>query len=544
MKRCANCHTPCEAGEIFCAHCGAALQRAGGMVEEEAQSTPSAFEGASPGGEGRPAPIARPRRRTLRRGLAVGLAVCLLAAGAAGAAALLRAPGGTLRAGQFLLRGARMGTGGGAERFYYDGALLAGEEAGLVSSTVFLDGKSCMVIDEEGALRGVLNAEGLNELTLAGEGLNGTARAADGSAMYYTTRSGELWRQSLPTGEARLLLEGVDFSGSLVLSPSGDTAAYEDGEENWYLVEKSGRSEALPLETGAKVIAVSDGGKYVYYSHAVDGGSHYSYQYDSYLSYIQNSLVFCWDGTGSSLIAPTMANILLSNRTGDQLLLVGEETYLVDEGYNRHFSGYVMPVWTYRGLNDVSGICNSTVTVADCDDLTAALFYAADERELCRVEDGGLTPVAEEVREILCDAGGDTVWYLQGGGIWTVRGGSPRQVWKDAGSYAELKGVSPDGETLLYENREGLWRLRRGGAPEQLSEDCQDAMAYWDGFYYATKDRRMFFCPWEGAAEELEELAGYRSMSFTSGASLPEVELADGSRWFLLPGTDPIPAGG
>lgn len=527
---CAHCHTPCSDGQVFCPHCGAALQAAGGTVEGEV----STFEAGAVENQVETLPgKSAPRHLNLsRRGVLAAGAVCLLAA--AGVAAALLLPHGMegIQTGQMHLISSNT-RNRNTEAFYYDGTLMAGLEEGLTTARSFLDGSSRLVL-EEGYFKGVLTQEGLRELSLPIGNLNTTAYAADGSVLYYATDDGELWRQPLPEGEGERLLEGASFSGSMVLSPSGDALAYEDEEEVWHLVQGT-RQEELPLENGAQVLAVSDGGDYIYYSHAVDGGAHYTYQYDSVLSYMQNSVLFCWDGTSSRLIAPSMANIMVSNRTGDQLLLLGKETYLAEGGDNRHFADYVVPMWMYRGVGDLAGsFTNNQVTVMDCEDLTSVLFYSVAEQRLCRIRDGALVTVAEEATKPLSDATGEKVWYLQDGAIWRVDGGGkPRQIWADAGSYAVLDGVNPEGDILLYENRKGLWLLRQGGSPQWLSEKCRGTIPYWEGFYYWT-DSGLFYCDWEGNQRELEELSGLTGLSYTSG-SLPEVEGSDGKVWFLLP---------
>ena len=534
---CAHCHTPCSDGEVFCPHCGAALQVAGGTGEGEVSTF--AANNVENKAEIPPQPGAPRRLKLGRRGVLAAGAACLLAVVGVAAALLLPREKPGVQAGQMHLISSDT-RNRNVEVFYYDGALLVGPEEGITTVNSFLDGASKLVLDQEGYLKGVLNQEGLTELSLPIGNLHTTAYAADGSVLYYATDDGELWRQPLPEGEGERLLEGASFSGSMVLSPSGDALAYEDEEEVWHLVQGT-RQEDLPLETGAQVLAVSDGGDYIYYSHAVNGGAHYEYQYDSPLSYMENSVLFCWDGTSSRLIAPSMSSIVISNRTGDQLLLLGQETYLVEGAENFHFAGAVLPVWMYRGVSDLAGVfTKDRVTVIDCADFTSMLFYSTEDHRLCQINNGALRTVEEKVTGSLSDATGETVWYLQDGAIWRLEGsGKPRQVWADAGSYAVLNGVSPEGDAVLYENREGLWLLRQGGSPQWISEKCHGTIPYWAGFYY-WKSNQLFFCDWEGNQRELEELSGHTGLSYISG-SLPEVEGSDGSIWFLLPQGEAVP---
>lgn len=534
---CARCHTPCSEGEVFCPHCGAALQVAGGTVEEEV-STFSA--GGVEHNAGTPPRPGVPRRPKLgRRGVLAAGAVCLLAA--VGVAVALRFPQEKpgIQAGRMHLISSDT-LNRNVEVFYYDGALLAGPEEGLTTVNSFLDGMSKLVLDQEGYLKGVLTQEGLTELSLPIGNLHTTAYAADGSVLYYATDDGELWRQPLPEGEGECLLEGARFSGSMVLSPSGDTLVYEDEEEVWHLVQGA-RQEELPLETGAQVLAVSDGGDDIYYSHAVDSEAYYGSLYNGPLSTLENGALFCWDGRSSRLIAPSMSSIVISNRTGDQLLLLGQETYLVEGGENFHFSGLVWPVWMRWRAGDLAGVfTKDRVTVTDCADLTSTLFYSTEDHRLCQIDSGVLTTVAEEVTTPLSDATGNIVWYLQEDTICRVEGnGKPQQVWTEAGTDAALNGVSPEGDVVLYENQEGLWLLRQGGSPQWIDEKCHGTIPYWAGFYY-WKSNQLFFCDWEGNQRELEELSGLTGLSYTSG-SLPEVEGSDGSIWFLLPQGEAVP---
>ena len=538
MKRCATCRTPCREDEVFCAHCGAALLVEGGRVEEELPTSPA------PAAELHPeAPAAvpdTPRRRFFRlsrrkRFLLAG--GCLLLAGCAVALALRSRPAEGFQARPAALLSIWSRASDGSQCFYYDGEPVAGPEDGLIGLTTFLDGRSCLAMDTEGVLAGVVTAGGLVELNRPQGTMTANAPSADGSVFYCALAGGSLWRCPLPSGEPERLVEGCSVD-SLCSSPSGDAVAYSDLSANgWYLLRENGSPETLPLPEEAAVFCVSDGGRYVYYTmaNAVNTNGYLSTAYS-------DSFLYCWDGSASYLVGRTDGRFnALSNRTGDQLLLLGSATtYLVDGTRNWSYSTFLYPFSLLYMRGNTAGLYQwNSVGVLDCADLTQGYFVSlsGSSQALYRLEEGVLTTALEEFDQARLDAAGETLWYIRDDQLWQFRKGRSTLQWEDPGEDVQLEGVSPDGSTVLCRSKTGLWRLTAGGEPEQLSE-VRSAYALWNGFYY--EDGSQFrYAAWDGAPEVVEGLENITSISYTTNSPL-EVELEDGSIWHVIDGKEPI----
>lgn len=524
---CARCGTPCREEEVFCAHCGAALQVEGGRVAEPVTAPPAP---AASQAEGTSAVSARRHRRLSRRGrlllgggCAVALAVMLAAL------ALWNRPSeGGFQARPAALLSIWSRASDGSECFYYDGELVAGPEEGLSSLTAFLDGRSCLAMDREGVLAGVVTADGLVELNRPEGTMTANAPSADGSVFYCALAEGTLWRCPLSGGEPEQLAEGCSVSG-LRSSPSGDAVAYFDVSTNgWYLLRGNGSPEVLPLPEEAMVQTISDGGRYVYYSveTSADTGA---------------ATVCCWDGAASHLVGSAEQFSMLSNRTGDQLLLFGgNTTWLVEGSRNRSYSGFLYPAALLQIQGSTAGIYQwGSVGVLDCADLAQGYFIFGDDRwSLYRLEGGALTLVLEDFDQVQLDAAGESLWYVREDQLWQFQKDRSTLRCEDPGEDIRLEGVSPDGSTAVWKSDTGLWRLKEGGTPELLSEDGMSAWAFWNGFYY--EDGSQFrYAAWDGAPEAVEGLKDVLSVQYISRSPM-QVELEDGSIWHVIDGMDPI----
>lgn len=536
---CARCGTPCREDEIFCAHCGAALQAEGGRVEKNLSTAPApAVETPVE----TPVPAARERRFSLRLprlsrrnrlllgGSCLVLAVVLLAARTA-----LTRPAGGFQAKPAALLSIQGEDETGSQYFYYDGALVAGPEEHVMGLSLFLDGESCLAVDTDGNLNGVITADGVVELDLPEGTMTGYAASADGSTLYYATAKDMLWRISLPDGAAELVAEGCAVNDPWV-SPSGDAAAYFDlNTDVWYLVRGSAAPEALPLPEDAAVLSLSDGGRYVYYlaDSRVTSGTSAVLEVGGYL--------YCWDGAASHLVGYTESFNTLTNRTGDQLLLMGSSgTYLVEGTENRFWPGAFFPLWLLQKSGSSGIYTGSGITVVNCADLTRGHFVSSEYLALYRMEGDALTPVLEEtdIFYLGADAAGEVLWYVRDGDLWQFRDGRSTLQWEDIGGEASLRGASPDGDIIVvYQSGNGLCRLTAGGTLELL-EGGHYPYPFWNGFYFEDGDR-LYYAPWEGTPELVEELDGVQGIS-SVGASPLRVELRDGSVWHVIDGRDPI----
>ncbi len=535
---CAHCGTPCREDEVFCAHCGAALQTEGGRKEEEAPAPP-APSAEKPAAEPAAAPAVPERRFSLprlsRRGwllLGGGCAAALVVAVAVLAGADRPAEG--FQAGPAPLVRIESLDETGSEYFYYNGELLAGPEAGLIGFPKFLNDESCLAMDTDGALTAVVTADGVVELDLPEGSMSAYAASADGSTLYCATAKNLLWRIDLPGGAPELVAEDCPVD-QLRVSPSGDTAAYCDrNTDGWYLVRKGGKPEELPLPADAVVSVLSDDGRYVYYlaNSNVTSGTSAVLEMGGYL--------YCWDGSASHLVGYTDSfyGNVWTNRTGDQLFLTGTSaSYVVDGTESWCFHGVLYPTFLLQGQNMTSGIYTDRgAYVLNCADLTQCYFASERQNTVYRLERGAFTPVLEEVfpEQMRTDATGEILWYTQGGGLWQFRDGKPSLQCDDPGTNVYLKGVSPDGTTVIYESGVGLWRLKAGGEPELLSENVSNVSPYWKGFYYGVHTE-LWYAPWDGEPEELEELNGISTFDPFSTIQMP-----DGSTWHLIDGLDPI----
>ena len=525
---CARCGAPCREDEVFCAHCGAALLVEGGRVAEPVTAPPA--PAAEKPAEGTSAVPAGQHRRLSRRGRFLLGGVCGALVVALAAFAWLNRPTDGFRARPPALLSAWVGGEQGSECFYYDGELVVGAEEGLIGLSTFLDGRSCLAMDTDGALAAVVTTEGVVELDLPEGTLTTGDAAADGSVLYRALGDGTLWRCPLPSGAPELVAEGCSVE-QLRVSPSGDTAAYYDGNARlWYLARANGAPETLPLPDGAVIYTLSDDGRYVYYGvGAVDDTTP------------STSSIYCWDGAASHLVGYTDAIGPLTNRTGDQLLMVGDSTTCLVEGSKSWtYPNVLYPTFLLQGQGNQSGFYRywTGVTVLDCADLTEGYFVASGGEALYRLEKGVLTPVQEDllIGNMLTDATGQVLWYVQEGGLWQFRKGRSTLRWDDAGEMISPLGVSPDGDIVVCENDAGLWRLRAGGEPELLSEHASGVYPYWKGFYYR-EDTALWYAPWDGEPEELEELEGARSIGTSSAM---QVELENGSIWHVIEGMEPI----
>ena len=524
---CARCGAPCGENEVFCAHCGAALQVEGGRVAEKL-STPAAPAVEKPADSPTAVP-AVPRRRMSRRGRLLLGGVCVALAAAVAALVWPERPAEGFRTRPAALLSIWSRADSGGEYFYYDGELVVGPEDGLNNLATFLDGQSCLVMDGKGFLAGVVTADGLVELNRPEGTMTDHTVSADGSVFYCALASGSLWRCPLPSGEPEQLVEGCSVSG-LRSSPSGDAVAYFDLQTNsWYLLRGNGSPEALPLPDEAMVQTISDGGRYVYYSveASADAGT---------------STICCWDGSASYLVGHAEGFSALSNRTGDQLLLLTSTmTYLVEGTRNWSYPGLVYPASLFYHRGSTAGLYRwNSVAVLDCEDLTRGYLvsFATDAHALYRLEEGVLTPVLEDADQAQLDASGESLWYVREDQLWQYQKDRSTLRCEDPGEGVRLEGVSPDGSTALWQSDTGLWRLKAGGTPELLHEDGEWSCAFWNGFYY--KDGSQFwYVPWDGAPEIVEGLENIRGLQYNSSSPL-EVELADGSVWHIIDGKEPI----
>ncbi len=530
---CARCGTPCREDEVFCAHCGAALQVEGGRVEEElstsaapaVENTPT--EAVVPAVGHRRFPLRSPHIKGRRRLLLGGVCAALVVVLAALVGLNRPTEGFQPRPAALLSIWSRANDG--SECFYYDGELVVGPEEGVSNLTSFLDGQSCLAMDREGVLAGVVTADGLIPLNRPEGTMTANDLSADGSVFYCALTDGTLWRCSLPSGTREKLVEDCSADGVRV-SPSGDTVAYFDNQTDcWYLLREDGVPEELPLAENAIVYSLSDGGRYVYY------GLEESAQTSS-------SAICCWDGSTSHLVGYTEHFSALTNRTGDQLLLFGDTmTYLVDGSRNWSYSGFLYPLALFQTRGSTAGIYQrNSVAVLDCDDLTQGYFvsFGSDVQALYRLEEGVLTPVLEDFDQALPDAAGESLWYVRENQLWQFQKNRSTLRWEDPGEDVHLEGVSPDGSTALCRSDTGLWRLKAGGTPELISEKCQTVYPLWNGFYY-DDGSQLCYVPWDGPPEPLEELEDVLNIQYSSSSPL-QVELENGSIWHVIDGMEPI----
>ena len=524
---CAHCGAPCGENEVFCAHCGAALQVEGGRVTEKL-STPTAPAVEKPADDpAAPGRVSRPRPRLGRRGRLLFGGVCAALVVALAAFAWMDRPAGGFQVRPAPLLSIWSMASDGSDCFYYDGELVAGPEDGISSLTAFLDGQSCLAMDREGVLAGVVTADGLVELNRPEGTMTANAPSADGSVFYCALAGGSLWRCPLPSGEPEQLVEGCSVN-SLCSSPSGDAVVYFDLQTNsWYLLREKGSPEQLPLPEDAAVHVLSDGGRYVYYS--VENSADTS-----------GSVVCCWDGSASYLVGHAERFSALSNRTGGQLLLLSNTmTYLVDGTRNWSYPGFLYPASLFHLRGTTAGFYQwDSVAVLDCEDLTQGYFIATENEALNRLEEGVLTPVLENVDQALLDAAGESLWYVREDQLWQFRKERSTLRCEDPGENVQLEGVSPDGSTAVWKSDTGLWRLKAGGTPELLNEDGMSAWAFWNGFYY-DDGSQFWYATWDGAPEAVEGLKDVLSVQYISRCPM-QVELEDGSIWHVIDGKEPI----
>ena len=528
---CARCGTPCREEEVFCAHCGAALQVEGGRVEE--LSTPAAPAVETPAAEAA-IPAAPHRRfsprsphRKGRRRLLLGVGGCAVLVILLAALAGLDRPAEGFQTRPAALLSIWSRASDGSECFYYDGELVVGPEEGLSNLTSFLDGQSCLAMDREGILAGIVTADGFLPLNRPEGTMTAHAASADGSVFYCALAGGSLWRCPLPSGEPELLAEGCSVN-NMRTSPSGDAVAYFDVQtDRWYLLRENGDPEELPFPVDAMVYALSDGGRYIYY--IVEASAQTG-----------TSALCCWDGSASRLVGYGEHFSALSNRTGDQLLLLSNTmAYLVDGARNWSYPGFLYPAALFQRWGGTAGIYQwNGVGVLDCADLTQGYLIFGDDQTLYRLKEGALTPVLEDFDQALLDAAGESLWYVREGQLWQFQKGRSTLRWEDPGEDIHLEGVSPDGSTALCRSDTGLWRLKAGGTPELLSEDGQSAWAFWNGFYY-DDGSQFWYTPWAGTPEAVEGLGNVSGVQYSTSSPL-QVELADGSIWHVIDGKEPI----
>lgn len=517
---CAHCGAPCGENEVFCARCGAALQVEGGRVAEKL-STP-----AAPAVEKPAAVPAVSRRRLSRRGRLLLGGVCAALAAAVAALVWPDRPAEGFRTRPAALLSIWSSGDDGGEYFYYDGELVAEPEDGLHNLTSFLDGQSCLVMDGKGFLAGVVTADGLVELNRPEGTMTDHTVSADGSVFYCALAGGSLWRCPLPSGEPELLVEDCSVD-NMRTSPSGTAVVYFDLQtDRWYLLRENGDPEELPLPGEATVLTLSDDGRYVYYAAEVSGGS---------------SDLCCWDGSASRLVGHAEGRFsTLTNRTGDQLLLLGSATTdLVDGTRNWSYSGFLYPATLLQIRGSTAGLYQwNSVGVLDCDDLTQGYFAFDNNQTLYRLEEGALTPVLEDFDQALLDAAGESLWYVREDQLWRFQKGRSTLQWEDPGENVQLEGVSPDGSIAFWRSDTGLWRMKAGGTPELLCEDGRWTCAFWNGFYY--DDGGQFrYAAWDGAPESVEGLENITGISYTTNSPL-QVELEDGSIWHVIDGKELI----
>ena len=560
---CARCGTPCAENAVFCAHCGAALQAEGGMVSEPPGGPPQAPPPApvfsqepsftSPQAARRALRPRRPFRRLSHRtgeALTAGVLILLVLL-------LALTPRGT--GGPEIGPPRSAGLYGANAEFmdgqyiYYDGALVAGPEEGLILyQDLGLDG--ALLTDYQDYY--YLDADGLTPLPEVAS----SEWALGEDCMWYINDEG-LWQLSYDGSQPALMDAAATDAAGPVCSPSGDAvvyAAYGGQDELELRLCRSGGRVYTVSPWGGVPVAVSDGGRYVYYlpgGDASTGGNDLTQAMD------EQANLLLWDGDDIRPAAFGQLYASFFNWDGTQAAICTEAGAFLVEGNQVFYQPEMLLPLSYAALS--TGWDELVRTMGDycyylnVEDLTGSLFlhYQSDGSLSLDRWNGGdhmeelvwvWSSVAQDNSYRLTPAGDAGAWYTQDDGIYYLdRQGRAERILESDRPADKLYFIaaSPEGECLLYGDSETMFFLTRDGTQRTLSGTgrwynlwtCFYGVYYWD-------ESGLFFVSWDGGEPRAFDLGAVRSSQGTSAGLMVTAAGADGLEhiWHILPGRDPI----
>lgn len=253
------------------------------------------------------------------------------------------------------------------------------------------DEKTLYVVDQKNGVVEVAEEVTAAILADSGKGL-----------AYISGEDDELYWYSIGKQEEKRIAKGALYEG-LVISPDGETVGFtKESDLNCYLSKKGGEAEKVASD--ARLIAMSDGGKYLYYIELEDG--------------VQPFDFFVSSGDEKHKLASKLTYSEMSklyfNETYTQLLYCYEgKTYATVKGGDRvristsRITGVLLPINVASRTGSSSRVELQTLGVSDLEGIVCVFDY-----QYCLLgKDFSYVEIVDADYDVMLSEDGDSMLY-------------------------------------------------------------------------------------------------------------------------------------